>query len=74
MGPYDVDYLSLFLSVLSDWRIIAITLVVLLSWFLLRYVGLVFKTSRVNLPPPRKMFKQAKAQKPAAEEAIEIEE
>jgi hypothetical protein len=72
MGPFDVDYGLLFLSVLKDWRVIAAALVILLSWALLRYVGLVFSTPmRTRLQPPKKMKKQTR---PAKTETIEIEE
>lgn len=75
MGPYEVNYLSLILGVLKDWRAIAVAVLVLLSWALLRYVGMVFRGPRVALPPSRRMIKkQEKAMKPAAEELEEEED
>lgn len=71
MGPYDIDYKSLFLSVLKDWRVIAITVGILLAWALLRYVGVVFRSSRISLPPPRKMLHPKKK---VAAEAPDLEE
>jgi len=76
MGSYDIPYTDLFLSVLKDWRVIAATVAILLLWALLRYVGVVFRRIKLNLPPPRKMLrkkKEAAAESPAAE-ASEIEE
>jgi hypothetical protein len=76
MGPYDIPYSELFLSVLKDWRVIAATVAILLLWALLRYVGVVFRRMKLNLPPPRKMLrkkKEAAAEAPAAE-SPEIEE
>ena len=74
MGPYDVDYKALFLGLLTDWRAIAAAVLVLLSWALLRYVGMVFHGPRVALPPSRRMIKkQEKAMKPEAEELEEEE-
>jgi hypothetical protein len=73
MGPYELDYKALFLSVLKDWRIIAITVAILLAWALLRYVGMVFRSTRLSLPPPRKMLHPRKKAAAATEE-IEEEE
>lgn len=74
MGPYEVNYLSLLAGLLTDWRAIAAVVVILLSWALLRYVGMVFRGPRMALPPSRKMIKkQKKAQKPAANELEEEE-
>jgi len=76
MGPYDIPYTDLFLSVLKDWRVIAATVSILLLWALLRYVGVVFRRLKLNLPPPRKMLKGKKeaAVEEASAEAAEIEE
>lgn len=50
------EYVALFLSVLRDWRVIATTLLVLLSWVLLRYVGLIYTRRRLRTPrKPRKV-------------------
>lgn len=73
MGPYDISYSDLFLSVLKDWRVIAATVVILLLWALLRYVGVVFRRLKLSLPPPRKMLRKKKEAASAAE-APEIEE
>jgi len=76
MGPYDIPYTDLFLSVLKDWRVIAATVAILLLWALLRYVGVVFRRLKLNLPPPRKMLR-SKKETPAAEapaEGAEMEE
>lgn len=74
MGPYEVDYKALFIGLFTDWRLLAIAALVLLSWALLRYVGIVFHGPKLALPPSRRMIKkQAKAMKPAAEELEEEE-
>lgn len=72
MGPYEVDYVRLILSILTDFRVIAATVMVLLSWALLRYVGVVFYRARISLPPPRKMLRKKRAAPEAP--AIEVEE
>lgn len=76
MGPYDIPYTDLFLSVLKDWRVITATVAILLLWALLRYVGVVFRRIKLNLPPPRKMLKSRKgaAEAEAPAESAEIEE
>ena len=76
MGPYDIPYSALFLAVLKDWRVIAATVAIFLLWAVLRYVGLVFRRIKLNLPPPRKMLRKKKeaASEGPASEASEIEE
>lgn len=36
------EYLSLFGGVLSDWRTVFITVMMILAWAVLRYVGMVY--------------------------------
>ncbi len=75
MGPFEVDYKVLLLRVFSDWRVPAMAVAILVTWALLRYVGIVFRTApRISLHPPKKMIKKAKEKKAEAEESIEIEE
>ena len=76
MGPYDIPYSALFLAVLKDWRVIAATVAIFLLWAVLRYVGLVFRRIKLNLPPPRKMLKGKKeaAAEAAPAESAEMEE
>ena len=52
--------LELSLKVLSDWRVIAIALVVILAWAALRYVGSVYRRR-----PPRAAMRGHSAPPPA---------
>lgn len=75
MGPFEIKYSALLLSVLTDWRVIATTVAILLLCALMRYVGIVFRRSRVNLPPPKKMLRKKKEASRAPErETREFEE
>lgn len=60
-------FLSLALSVLKDWRVIAATAVILLAWSLFRYVGLVYRKVRNYgaLPKSARGRKGGKAPAPA---------
>jgi hypothetical protein len=68
------ELLSVVLTVLSDWRVIAAALFFLLASALLRYVGLVLSRER-RLPTLRGSSKpkaESPAAKPAAKRSKEI--
>lgn len=73
MGSYDISYMKLFLAVLTDFRVIAATIAILLVWVLLRYAGVVFRRARLNLPPPRKLLRQRKSAPAEASAGFEEE-
>jgi hypothetical protein len=71
MGPYEVDYIELATKLLTDWRVIATTVFILLAWALFRYVGLVFKSPRhheAKLQAKSRAQAQARPAKPAKPE------
>ncbi len=43
------DYIGLSIAVISDWRVIAATLGLIIMWAILRYVGMVYNRSPRSL-------------------------
>jgi hypothetical protein len=41
------ESISVTLSVLGDWRMILVTIVTILTWALLRYVGMVYRRKKI---------------------------
>ncbi|MEI6875746.1 MAG: hypothetical protein WCL50_11540 [Spirochaetota bacterium] len=67
------DYIALSILVLTDFRVIAATLAVILSWILFRFVGIIVKRNR----RPPKVLRGAAPPPPEAKDdkaSPEIEE
>jgi hypothetical protein len=43
------DYIVVAMKVLGDWRVIAATLVIILSWGLFRFVGIIFNRKPLRM-------------------------